>query len=95
LKKGGVTEELVSKYFWGVLYRKVIVDWRADVYKKCLLANSLPDPLFRYFSNAKALYLLEKLIVKQTDTGSLDFVDSTSPRWCLANRAEKSCVQPL
>jgi len=40
-----------------------------NTYWKCLFENALPEPDFKYFSNAKALYLLKKVIVNNTETG--------------------------
>jgi len=43
----------------------------------CFLINALPDPDFKYFSKAKAVYLLEKAKYEISFTGSIGLVAGT------------------
>ena len=63
--------------------------------QKCLLANVLPDPDFKYFSNANALYLSKKATDISNSIGSLFFVEKTYPLACLSNLASRLMVQPV
>ena len=63
--------------------------------QKWRLVNSLPEPVFRYFSNAQAFSLLSKAIAVWIRHGLNFEVCGTSPALCLARRACKSSVTPV
>ena len=53
-----------------------------------------PEPVFRYFSKANALYLSVKAMVHTHSSGSLELVYCTKPLACLASRSSRSFVHP-
>ncbi|MDO8365370.1 MAG: hypothetical protein Q7T20_01145, partial [Saprospiraceae bacterium] len=62
---------------------------------KCFFKKALPDPVFKYCSNSKALVRSGNAQHHVNRTGSLSFVMGTQPFWCRVKRSRKLLVHPV